>query len=103
MAKHARSSFKMFVYADKRTGKERAYLRLNKAAKRFYQDLTSHLKEKGFEANPDPCVMNRNIQGSQCTIAWHVDGLKISHKSQAVVNRMLKRLSDIYGDLSITR
>jgi Reverse transcriptase (RNA-dependent DNA polymerase). len=59
----------------------------------------------GFQVNPyDPCVMNRNIQGSQCTIAWHVDDLKISHKSQAaVVDRILRCLSDIYGDLSITR
>jgi hypothetical protein len=103
--------YKMFVHTDKRTGKERAYLRLNKAlygtlkaARLFYEDLTSHLKELGFEANPyDPCVMNRMIQGSQCTIAWHVDDLKISHKSKNVVERMLKRLTDIYGDLSITR
>jgi Reverse transcriptase (RNA-dependent DNA polymerase). len=71
----------------------------------FYEDLSGHLEEIGFEANPyDPCVMNRNIQGSQCTIVWHVvDDLKITHKSQAVVDRMLKHLSDIYLDLSITR
>jgi ABC-type transport system involved in cytochrome bd biosynthesis, ATPase and permease components len=104
-------AYKMFVHTDKRTGKERAYLRLHKAlygtlkaARLFYEDLSGHLEDMGFEANPyDPCVMNRNIQGSQCTVAWHVDDLKISHKSQAIVDRMLKRLSDIYGDLSITR
>jgi hypothetical protein len=104
-------TYKMFVHTDPRTGKERAYLRLNKAlygtlkaARLFYDDLTKHLQDMGFNANPyDPCVMNRNIEGSQCTIAWHVDDLKISHKSQAVVERILKRLSDIYGDLSITR
>jgi hypothetical protein len=104
-------AYRMFVHTDPRTGKERAYLRLNKAlygtlkaARLFYEDLTKHLEEMGFEANQyDPCVMNRNIEGSQCTIAWHVDDLKISHKSKSVVERILKRLSDIYGDLSITR
>lgn len=101
----------MFVHIDKHTGKERVYLRLHKAlygtlkvAHLFYEDLSGHLKEMGFEANPyDPCMTNRNIQGSQCTIAWHVDDLKISHKSQAIVDRMLKQLSDIYRDLNITR
>jgi hypothetical protein len=103
--------YKIFVHQDKRTGKDKAYLRLNKAlygtlkaARLFYDDLTSNLQAMGFTANPyDPCVMNRNIEGSQCTIAWHVDDLKISHKSKYVVERILKRLADIYGDLSITR
>ena len=51
------------------------------AALLFWQNLSGFLIEKlSFEANPyDFCVANKNINGSQCTIGWHVDDLKISH------------------------
>ena len=40
----------------------------------------------GFEVNPyAPCVANKMVDGSQCTVAWHVDDLKVSHKDKAVV------------------
>ena len=40
------------------------------------------LLSMGFQPNPcDPCVVNKKIDGSQMTITWHVDGLKISHKN----------------------
>ena len=45
----------------------------------FWKDLTSLLVEKcGFQVNPyDDCVVNKMINGKQCTILWHVDNLKI--------------------------
>ena len=46
----------------------------------------------GFKLNPyDQCVANKIINGSQCTIVWHVDGLKISHMQEEVVNDMVKK------------
>ena len=59
----------------------------------------------GFEVNPyDPCVANKTINGSQMTVAWHVDGLKISHKESTVVTQFICALGGIYGDkLSVTR
>jgi hypothetical protein len=76
------------VHTDPKTNKEKLYLKLNKALYGtlkavclFSDDLTKNLKDMGFTPNPyDPCVMNKNIKGSQCTIAWHVDDIKISHK-----------------------
>jgi hypothetical protein len=57
----------------------------------FWKDLTGHLQEEGFEANPyDSCVMNRMVDGKQWTVLWHVDDLKISHVDSAVNERVLE-------------
>ena len=64
-------------------------------------------KNLGFESNSyDNCVMNKQIDGSQCTIMFHVDDLKISHKSEDVVTMIINALSDKFGGimpLSISR
>ena len=78
------------------------------AAKLFFDNLSSFLsKNLGFEPNLyDNCVMNKQIDGSQCTIMFHVDDLKISHKSEDVVTMIINALSDKFGGimpLSISR
>ena len=46
--------------------------------------------EDGFVLNPyDVCVANKEINGSQCTVIWHVDELKISHRDPKVVDLVL--------------
>jgi len=48
--------------------------------------------------NPyDQCVANKQIQGKQCTIIWHVDDLKISHVEKNVVEDMIRRLCERFG------
>ena len=49
------------------------------AALLFWKNLSDFLiKDHGFEVNPyDCCVVNKYINGKQCTIGWHVDDLKI--------------------------
>ena len=78
-----------------------------RAALLFYENLTSKLTEWGFVMNPyDRCTMNKIIDGSQATICWHVDDLKVSHKSPEVVTSILEQLDDEYGKispLSVTR
>jgi len=57
----------------------------------FWKLLSETLQEWGFTLNPyDECVVNKNIEGKQCTIIWHVDDLKISHRKKEVVEDMLK-------------
>ncbi|KAG7339953.1 reverse transcriptase RNA-dependent DNA polymerase [Nitzschia inconspicua] len=78
------------------------------AAMLFWKNLTNFLvNELGFVINPyDFCVANKDIDGKQCTIAWHVDDLKISHASSKVVDSIIHSLSDRYGKetpLSVTR
>ena len=49
----------------------------------FHKDLTTFLTSNlGFSVNLyDWCVMNKDIKGSQCTIGWHMDDLKISTRT----------------------
>ncbi len=42
--------------------------------------------------------MNKVIDGKRCTIAWHVDDLKISHLHKAVVDKFLDDLSQEFGN-----
>ena len=70
-----------------------------KAALLFYKRLVKDLESYGFELNPyDPCVANMTINGSQFTIVWHVDDLKMSHKDQDVVTDVINWLKGIYGE-----
>jgi len=87
-------------------GRPVLYLKLNKAlygtlqaALLFYNDLRDFLVEElGFAVNPyDECVANKMIDGKQCTVLWHVDDLKISHVSEAVVDSIISALNSKYG------
>ena len=70
-----------------------------RAALLFWRKLTSKLQEWGFVLNPyDPCVANKMIDGSQCTVLWHVDDLKISHVNRKAVETVLGLLSDEFGN-----
>ena len=42
--------------------------------------------------------MNQDINDTQCTVLWHVDDLKISHRDSSVVSTILHELDDWYGD-----
>ena len=57
----------------------------------FWLKLSATLRdEMGFTVNPyDWCCMNKNINGKQCTILWHVDDLKISHLDPDTVTATL--------------
>ena len=75
-----------------------------KSSLRWYQQLSKVLKDEGFDENPyDCCVVNKMIEGSQCTICWHVDDLKISHKNPKVVDGVINMLESIYGPVSVER
>ena len=53
----------------------------------------------GFEVNPyDPCVANKMINGTQITVTWHVDDLKISHKESDEVTKFLSELGKVFGN-----
>jgi len=55
----------------------------------------------GFVLNPyGPCVANKEVNGSPCTIVFYVDDKKISHKDPEVVRSVVNTL--YFGDLSVT-
>ncbi len=69
-----------------------------KAARLFWEKLTTKLPEWGFVANPyNPCVMDKVIDNKQCTVTWHVDDLKISHINMATVDDIINRMEAEFG------
>ena len=78
-----------------------------KAALLFWKRLSSQLQAWGFKLNDyDSCVANKDIDGKQCTIIWHVDDLKISHVDPAVVTDIIKLIEGEFGKeapLTVTR
>ena len=83
------------------------YSTMQQAALLFWKDLTGYLVEQGFELNPyDECVANRQINGSQCMVLWHIDDMKISHVSDKVLDKVIAGLNEQYGKitpLTVTR
>jgi hypothetical protein len=58
----------------------------------------------GFVLNPyDPCVANAVIEGNQCTIAWYVDDMKISHVDSNVVTMIIGKLEERFDKMTVTR
>ena len=102
-------SYKKYVTYER--GKPVLYMRLLKAlygcmksALLWYQMLKGKLEKMGFKLNPyDPCVANMDVEGSQCTICWYVDDVKISHKNKHVVDEVIERLEEDFGKMTVTR
>ena len=69
-----------------------------RAAIQFWNLLSDLLKSWGYIPNPyDPCVMNKMVNGKQCTVLWHVDDLMVSHVEQAVLDDLVTKLNDRFG------
>ena len=68
------------------------------AALIFWCKLTAKLIELGFMINPyDWCVANKQINGQQCTLVWHVDDMKVSHADSRVVDTIINMLEQEFG------
>ncbi|GAX15524.1 hypothetical protein FisN_6Hu141 [Fistulifera solaris] len=92
-------------------GKRVLYVQLLKAlygcvcsALLWYEMFAGSLVDMGFELNPyDSCIANKKINGKQCTIAWYVDDMKVSHVDPEVVTQVIKDIEAKFGKMSITR
>ncbi len=59
----------------------------------YYKKLVKRLKSKGSKLNPyDPCMANRQAQGEQLAMCFHVDNCKILHLIPKVVDKMINLL-----------
>ena len=57
----------------------------------------------GFKLNPyNPCVVNKYIGWTQCTICWYVDDLKISHMNPSVVSDVIKEIEEDFGKINLS-
>ena len=65
----------------------------------FYRKLCRDLENVGFVVNPyDPCVANKMVEGSQLTVVWHVDDMKISHQKKKCVDKFIEWAKSMYED-----
>ena len=75
----------------------------------FYKHFRQDLESIGFKINPyDICVANRNVEGHQQTVTWHVDDVKVSHVSKKANEEFInwcekKYGSDLNGHIKVTR
>jgi hypothetical protein len=78
----------------------RAIYGLLESAMLFYKRLTKDLTEFGFEINPyDPCVANKQVDGKQMTVSWHVDDLKVSHVNSKHIDDFITWIKQTYGTI----
>ena len=57
------------------------------------------MDQLGFTPNPyDQCVVNKMIQGKQCTVGWHVDDIMVSHVDKTVVEGIITQFNSEYGN-----
>ena len=65
----------------------------------LWKDLSTFMiNELGFITNPyDWCVINKVINGDQCTIGWHVNDLKISHVDEVITESIVEVIGNKYG------
>jgi hypothetical protein len=76
----------------------RAIYGMLEAALLWYKKFRHELEQEEFIFNPyDPCVANRQRNGSQHTILFHVDDLKSSHIDPKINDQFEEWLQDNYG------
>jgi hypothetical protein len=104
MVQVAPNLYRKYILVDKRNAPilhvkiQKALYGLLRSALLFYQKLVGDLESNGFVLNPyDPCVANKDINGNQMTVCWHVDDLKVSHVDPTEVSKFGQWLSTTYG------
>jgi hypothetical protein len=85
-------TYKEFVSIEH--GKCVIYTKLNKAlygtmqaSLLFWRKFKGFLTDLGFEENPyDSCVVNKMINGKQCTVCWYsIDNVKASPSEAGII------------------
>lgn len=64
----------------------------------WYELFSGTSQQLGFCLNPyDPCVANKIINGTQATIAWHVD------VDPEVVSDIIEKIEEKFGNMTVMR
>ncbi len=103
MVQVAPNLYRKYITFD-RKGTAILYVKVQKAmhgllrsALLFYKKLVADLERAGFKLNPyDPCVANKTINGTQMTVCWHMDDLKVSHFDPHKITKFGDWLSATY-------
>jgi hypothetical protein len=74
------------------------------SAKLWYDMLVKYLVSEGFTPNPiDPCVFNKTIRESQCTICLHVDDMMITCADKAALEEFVSKVTSQFDDCVVHR
>ena len=66
----------------------------------YYKKFVKSLRSTRFKLNPyDPCVANKQVDGEQLTVCFHVDDCKISHISPKVMSNTIDWLRSEYENV----
>jgi hypothetical protein len=66
----------------------------------YYRKFVNSLTDIEFVINPyDPCVTNKNIEGEQMIICFHVDDCKLSNRKTKFMDSMLDYLLQEYDSI----
>jgi hypothetical protein len=66
----------------------------------YNKKFVKSLKSKGIKLNPyDPCVANKQVNGEQLTVCFHVDNCKIVHLTPKVVDKRIEWLQSEYENV----
>ena len=70
-----------------------------RAARLFWEKLQAKLvNDWGFTPNRyDSCVVNKEVNGKQLTVAWHVDDLKVSHQDESALDEFIAMMEEEFG------
>ena len=102
-------------YVMMEKGEQVMYMELLKAlngtlrtARLFWQKLSKQLIDVwGFVPNKyDECMVNKTVNGSQMTVVWHVDDLKVPHVDAKEVGKFIRQMEETFGKdtpLSVSR
>ena len=70
------------------------------SAKLWYEKLTGVLKNIGFVPNPgDPCIMNKMVDGKQCTLCIFVDDILALSVDTKTLEWLLEELKKEFDDV----
>ena len=74
------------------------------SALQWYKLFTTTLQDMGFTINPyDKYIANKLVNGSQLTVAWHVDDCLASHKDSKVLDEFADNMIKEFGAMTITK
>lgn len=83
---------------------KRALYGLVQSALLWYKKLVDVLTSDGYIRNDyDPCVFNKMVNGTQVTIAFHVDDLLVTSKLESAVESAITLIESNFQSVSVTR
>ena len=96
-------TYKEFVHDE--NGKRVIYTKLKKAlygtmqvSLLFWCKFKGFLTDLGYEEHPyASCIVNKMINGKQCTVCWYVDDVKVSQVEESVVEDLISKMQEEYG------